>query len=178
MVVSLSSRWSATVNHPTRTTLRVRSSPGRSPSTCIGPAPRHGQPGTSAIDPAQPAIVRASAWQRLASYPEAVDPARLAAAAQDHDPLVRLAALKLARSLELPAGTIPAEVLATAQQAWVREQEFNADRPEAQVNLGQWHATRGDPSPRRRHSTGDPARSAFLPARQSPICSAAAATGG
>lgn len=97
-----------------------------------------------AIDPAQPAIVRASAWQRLASYPQAVDPARLAAAATDADPLLRQAALELARSIELPAGTIPAEVLAAAQQAWLREQEFNADRPEAQVNLGQWQATRGD----------------------------------
>jgi hypothetical protein len=70
-----------------------------------------------ATDPAQPPIVRASARARLEI---------------DRPGWERTATLAPATPL--------------TPEAWRRAQEFNADRPEAQVNLGLWHLAHGDPA--------------------------------
>ncbi|MBM5812662.1 MAG: tetratricopeptide repeat protein [Gammaproteobacteria bacterium] len=70
-----------------------------------------------AADPLQPAIVRTSARARLDT---------------DRPGWERTATLAPATPL--------------TPEAWRRAQEFNADRPEAQVNLGLWHLAHGDPA--------------------------------
>jgi Flp pilus assembly protein TadD len=127
-------------------------------------------------DADRPAIVRASAAQRLGRR---LDPGALLALAgvlADRDPLLRGAAVEAlseadplqrrpwlaprlgdpvrsvriaaARALatlaptDLPEAQRPA--LAQAVAEWTAAQELNADRPEALVNLGTFHAERGD----------------------------------
>jgi tetratricopeptide (TPR) repeat protein len=138
-----------------------------------------GEPGSSdelsllAFDAAQPAIVRASALDRLAATGR-FDPALASRAAKDPDPLVRLASVRLAdalplgsraaatgpllrddrravrieaaRSLAGAQGVLPAE-LKTAWQAaadeYVATLRYNADRPESNVALGGFYGALG-----------------------------------
>jgi Tfp pilus assembly protein PilF len=148
-------------------------------ATSFGAADR-GEPGNStalaaiAADPAQSAIARASALDRLALRPDrtAIDAA--GAALQDRSPLVRAAALEalaglapLERQVALPLLVDPvrtvrlaatnllaplaADALGThaaaferAASEYVAAERFNADRPENRTNLGSFLAERGD----------------------------------
>jgi predicted CXXCH cytochrome family protein len=126
-------------------------------------------------DRAQPAIVRASALARLAGSGEAATLAAARAAAGDANPLLRLAAARVAygfppresasiaapllsdpvRSVRIEAAHAlagaPAGLLTTDQRAalaragdeYVSAQRYNADRPEARVNLGTYFARLG-----------------------------------
>ena len=127
-------------------------------------------------DPAQPAIVRASAIERLAPWLTPTTAQSVARALNDADPLVRMAAvgalsgadaqmrqrylprmlsdpvrivrMEAARALagDAEAG-LPADVrtpFARALGEYVAAQTYNADRPEAHVNLGNLYAQRRD----------------------------------
>lgn len=127
-----------------------------------------------AEDPEQPAIVRASAIERLARLGEA-DPQLVREAVRSHDPLLRLAAVRLADALpeaERPALLSPllrdprlavrieaARSLAPVRVGLAGSYEadwraalgeyrsslgYNADRPEAVVALGSLEASQGD----------------------------------
>lgn len=125
------------------------------------------------FDAAQPAIVRASALERLARHGR-FDPGLAGRAARDPEPLVRLVAARLADALPLaarPAALGPllsdarrairieaaralagsqASLTADLQPAWQRAADeyaatlrHNADRPEANVALGGFEAGLG-----------------------------------
>jgi len=127
------------------------------------------------FDAAQPAIVRASALERLASH-GGVGPDLASRAARDPEPLLRLAAARLADALPLeqrPAVLAPllsdarlavrieaTRALAGAQAGLPREFQsawqlaadeylatlsYNADRPESNVALGGFQAALGRP---------------------------------
>ncbi len=133
---------------------------------------------TLADDAAQPAIVRASAIERLGRM---LSPSSLPAvtrALNDPDALVRLAAVDaigaadpatrlryLPRMLNDPARGVRIEAahalagppearlpaadraaFAKALDEYVATQTYLADRPEGRMNLGNLHATRGDPA--------------------------------
>ncbi|HET9229412.1 MAG TPA: multiheme c-type cytochrome [Thermoanaerobaculia bacterium] len=127
-----------------------------------------------ATDPQVPAIARATALSRMRSGPENV----IGPALRDPDPLVRLGALlaiepdarlRLAspllndpvRGVRIEAARILAGSadLTEYQEA----QEANADRPEAQLNLGWLAALRGDFSTAESHYR-NAMRSGFAPA--------------
>ncbi len=130
---------------------------------------------TIVADPAQPAIVRASAIDRLAISPSAVS--ALSLALNDPDQIVRLAAVNalgnadvatrqrfLPRMLNDPVRVVrmdAAQALAGAEAGlapdaraafakaldeYVAAQTYNADRPEAHVNLGNLYGRRNEPS--------------------------------
>ncbi len=143
-----------------------------------------------AADPAQPAIVRASALARLANEGAAVNEALLSGATRDPSALVRAAAASAleaadpalrarllgpllvdpSRSVRIeaahalagvPAAGLSPEVQAAlprATEEYLDVQRFNADRPEAMVNLGTALAAGGD---------FDAAQRAFLSAIES-----------
>jgi len=127
-----------------------------------------------AADASQPAIVRASAWQRLAGRAGAIDAISAAAVTRDPSPLVRRAAaealsvadpatrarllapllsdpelsvrLEVVHALaDVPSGLLPAQPMARAVADFVKVMRFNADQPESLVSLGTFHARRGDP---------------------------------
>ena len=127
-------------------------------------------------DPAQPAIVRASAIERLAPWLTPALLTSVARALNDADPMVRTAAVEALSTADAPtrqrylprmlgdpvrivrmeaaralAGDAEAGMTADARTAFARAldeyvaaQTYNADRPEAHVNLGNLHARRGE----------------------------------
>jgi predicted CXXCH cytochrome family protein len=126
-------------------------------------------------DHEQPAIVRASALHRMSRDPSRLLVDAAAAALRDPDPMVRRAALEALQSADpatrltlvpplltdpirsvriqaavaladFPNSRLP-EGFAPAFEEYLAEQQFNADRPGAQVNLGTMLAMRGQTSP-------------------------------
>jgi Flp pilus assembly protein TadD len=126
-----------------------------------------------AMDATQPAIIRASAWQRLGGRRGAFDVAQVTAAIRDASPLVRRAAAEAlssadpaararllapllsdpARSVRLeatsaltdaPPGSVPPEVMARAVAEFTQVMAYNADQPESLVTLSNLQARRGD----------------------------------
>jgi len=127
-------------------------------------------------DPAQPAIVRASAIDRLGRWLAPSSLAALTRALNDPDAVVRLAAVEAigaadpatrvrylprmladpVRSVRIdaaralagpPEARIPAadrDAFARALDEYVAAQNYNADRPEGHLNLGNLYALRGD----------------------------------
>ncbi|MFO1303234.1 MAG: multiheme c-type cytochrome [Burkholderiales bacterium] len=127
-------------------------------------------------DPAQPAIVRASAIERLAPWLTPTLTTSIARALNDADPMVRMAAVNalagsdaatrqryLPRMLGDPVRIVRMEAaqalagdaeaglppearaaFARALDEYVAAQTYNADRPEARVNLGNLYARRND----------------------------------
>jgi len=127
------------------------------------------------FDLAQPAIVRASALERLALNGR-VDPSLASRAAWDAEPLVKLAAVRLGESIPPDAradalapllsnarravrieaarvlagaeSALPAELQPAWQRAadeYVATLRYNADRPEANVALGGFYGATGRP---------------------------------
>ena len=122
-------------------------------------------------DASQPAIVRASALARLAADGIAPDAAAAAVALRDASPLVRRAALDALQHADAdtrlrlvpalltdPIRTVRIQAVIcltdvaeaqlpgafrAASDEYLAEQRFNADRPEAQTNLGTVRAARG-----------------------------------
>lgn len=124
-------------------------------------AARAGAPGAGpalakvAADPSVPGIARATALSLMRSHP---DPDAIQAGLRDADPLVRLGAVMAAeaqapeslrsllsdpvRAVRIEAGrALSAEPALSEYRA---AQEANAERPEAQLNLGGLAARRGD----------------------------------
>ncbi|MFO1311086.1 MAG: multiheme c-type cytochrome [Burkholderiales bacterium] len=129
-----------------------------------------------ADDPAQPAIVRASAIERLAPWLTPTTTASIARALNDADPLVRTSAVNalagtdaatrqryLPRMLADPVRIVRMEAaqalagdaepglppdaraaFARALDEYIAAQAYNADRPEARVNMGNLYARRSD----------------------------------
>ena len=128
---------------------------------------------TIGSDAAQPAIVRASALERLADYGQ-FDAGLARRAARDPEPLVRLAAARLgdalppeeratalapllgderralriegARALAGAQSSLPPDLQTAWQRAadeYVATLRYNADRPEAQVALGGFYGSLG-----------------------------------
>jgi predicted CXXCH cytochrome family protein len=121
-------------------------------------------------DAEQPAIARASAFELLRPYPPQLIAATIARGLEDDDPLVRRAATGLldgfpgqfartlgekpladpARTVRLEAAMALAGVirddpdLDRALEEYRRSQQFNADRAEAHMNLGNLEAKLGD----------------------------------
>lgn len=127
-------------------------------------------------DPAQPAIVRASAIERLAPWLTPTTIQSVARALNDPDPVVRTAAVNALSGADAPtrqrylprmlgdpvrivrmeaaqalagdgeAGLPPdaRTAFARALDEYMAAQAYNADRPEAHVNLGNLYARRGD----------------------------------
>lgn len=123
-----------------------------------------------AADPVRAPIVRASAISRLAAQPRSWNDAAFTRALHDPDPVVRFAAVEgladsepahraaLLRPLAAdPSPLVRIEVaralagsgfgdatLARAREEFLAEQRLNADRPEAQLALGNLRAAEGD----------------------------------
>jgi tetratricopeptide (TPR) repeat protein len=126
-------------------------------------------------DAEQPAIVRASALDRMSDHPALLLVDAAAAALRDPSPLVRRAAIDALRHTDpttrltlvpplladpirtvriqaavvladLPDDRLP-QAFQAAFDEYLAEQRFNADRPGAQVNLGTVLATRGQIEP-------------------------------
>lgn len=111
-----------------------------------------------ALDPAVPGIARATALSLMRSHPDPDSLPAIERGLQDADPLVRLGAVMAAeaqapdplrnllsdpvRGVRIEAGrALSAEPALSEYRA---SQEINADRPEAQLNLGGLAVQRGD----------------------------------